>query len=87
MPLHAHLAASAKKVGLRPMRSSGVLRPHIGIGYCNRAIPASAVRATITPTRALPPVPVRVDRVRLVELRREGRAYAWNVEHDVVLSG
>lgn len=53
------------------------LRPHLGIGYINRPQNAAALIGDIAALRDLPPVTVRVSKVELVELRRDGRQYRW----------
>jgi hypothetical protein len=55
------------------------------MAYCNRAVPAREVRAAILPLRGLDPVELDVHHVELVELRREHRAYRWQVVHSLVL--
>ncbi|WP_330229322.1 2'-5' RNA ligase family protein [Nocardia sp. NBC_00508] len=53
------------------------LRPHLGIGYINRPQNAATIVADIAALRDLPPVTVHVNKVHLVELRRDGRQYRW----------
>ncbi|MET8648373.1 2'-5' RNA ligase family protein [Nocardia aurea] len=53
-------------------------RPHLGIGYINRTQPAGPLVSDVAELRDLPPVTVRVEQVRLVELRRDGHAYRWD---------
>lgn len=62
-------------------------RPHVGIGYSNRAMPASAVRDAIEPLRWLPPVHVTADAAHLVVLRREDRVYRWETLETLRLIG
>ncbi len=62
-------------IGLPPMESSGYLRPHLGLAYCNRSMTASEVRAAVEPLRLLPLVPLLVDRVQMVEMWRVEGAY------------
>jgi 2'-5' RNA ligase len=52
-------------------------RPHLGIGYINRSQTAAALIGDVSALRDLPPVTVRVNKVDLVELRRDGRQYRW----------
>lgn len=59
-----------------PGGASG-FRPHVGIAYNNRTMPASPVRAVIEPLRRLPPVQVTARAAHLVILRREDHAYRW----------
>ncbi|WP_331732491.1 2'-5' RNA ligase family protein (plasmid) [Streptomyces sp. NBC_00015] len=83
--LHARLAQASSTIGLPPMDSSGYLRPHLGIAYCNRSLSASEVRAAVEPLRLLPPVPLLVDRVQLVEMWRVQGAYHWQVLEEISL--
>ncbi|MEV7887499.1 2'-5' RNA ligase family protein [Streptomyces sp. NPDC002817] len=83
--LHRRLVAASAAVGLPAMKPSSRLRPHIGIGYCHQLLPAGPVRDAVGPLRALPAIRLLVDRVDLVELRREPAAYKWRVIHTVQL--
>lgn len=79
--LHASLAAMGERYGLPFRKPTSVLRPHVGIAYCNRIVDANAVRDAIRPLRDLPSVTVPIEHVELVELRREERAYRWRTLH------
>lgn len=83
--LHEDLSAAGAASGIPPRKPTSALRPHLGIAYCNRAISADIVRDAVRPLRELDAVDVPVQRVRLVELRREGRAYRWQVIHSLEL--
>ncbi|WP_225887534.1 2'-5' RNA ligase family protein [Streptomyces canus] len=83
--LHSRLARASSTIGLPPMDSSGYLRPHLGIAYCNRPLPASEVRAAVETLRLLPPVPLLVDRVQMVEMWRVEGAYHWQVLEEILL--
>ncbi|MEN8649093.1 2'-5' RNA ligase family protein [Streptomyces sp. 21So2-11] len=83
--LHATLAAAGVESGLPPRKPTSILRPHLGLAYCNRPMPADIVRDAVRPLRSLDGVDVPVQRVQLVELRREGRAYRWHVIHSLEL--
>ncbi|MGX1668590.1 2'-5' RNA ligase family protein [Streptomyces sp. NPDC055400] len=83
--LHAALGRAGSAVGLLPKKPTSALRPHIGIAYSNRRMPAHLVRDAVLPLRSLDSVTVPVQRVRLVELRREGHAYRWDVIHELEL--
>ncbi|MFG2783788.1 2'-5' RNA ligase family protein [Streptomyces prunicolor] len=85
LALHAHPARASSTIGLPPMSASGYLRPHLGIAYCNRSLPASEVRAAIEPLRLLPAAPLFVDRVQIVEMRRADGAYHWQTVEEVSL--
>lgn len=83
--LHAALATAGAESGLPPRKPTSILRPHLGIAYCNRPIPAQRVREAVRPLRDLDAVEVPVQQVQLVELRREGRTYSWDVVHPLAL--
>lgn len=51
--------------------------PHVSIAYSNADTPARPVIERVAALRELGAVTARVDGVRLVELRREGRSYVW----------
>ncbi|MFD4480412.1 2'-5' RNA ligase family protein [Streptomyces sp. NPDC058471] len=85
--LHRHLADAPLHCGLPSIKGASRFRPHIGIGYCHRTLPARSVRPAIQSLRELPPVRLLVDHVELVEMRREGAAYCWEVIHRIRLSG
>jgi len=61
-------------------------RPHIGIAYCNQAVPAGPLIAAIRSLRRLAPVDVPVSYIDLVRLHREHRAYAWSLYDRIPLS-
>ncbi|OAR22204.1 hypothetical protein A8W25_29275 [Streptomyces sp. ERV7] len=65
--------------GLPFRKPAAVFRPHLGIAYSNRTLPADGVRAALRTLRELDPVDIVVEQVHLVVLRREERAYRWNV--------
>ncbi|MFD8261326.1 2'-5' RNA ligase family protein [Streptomyces griseoluteus] len=79
LKLHEHLARQTAARQLGPMKPSSRLRPHIGIAYSSRRWPAVDVRAALAPMRALPTATVRVKAVDLVAMRRERRAYRWDI--------
>lgn len=83
--LHQLLVAASASCGLPPMKSSSRLRPHIGIGYCGRTLPVGPVHDAVRPLRSLPPTALLIDRVDLVEMRREGASYRWRVVQTVNL--
>lgn len=59
--------------------------PHISIAYSNTAQPAAPIATHIEILRRLPPAEVLATNIALVELRREGRAYRWEVLERVEL--
>ncbi len=84
--LHASLSEACAQAGVALGKPTLSLRPHIGIAYCNRAMDAHPVRDAILPLRRLPPVRVEIDRVEMVELRREEAAYRWGTVHQLPLA-
>ncbi|WTW98253.1 2'-5' RNA ligase family protein [Streptomycetaceae bacterium NBC_01309] len=54
-------------------------RPHLGIAYSNRPMPAQPVIDAIAPLRSREPIYLPVRELHLVELRREHRAYRWDL--------
>jgi hypothetical protein len=52
--------------------------PHVSIAYSNTVRPAQPLVARVAGLRALGTATVHVPIVQLVELRREGRQYAWD---------
>jgi 2'-5' RNA ligase len=52
--------------------------PHVSIAYSNTVRPAQPLVARVAGLRALGKATVHVTTVQLVELRREGRQYAWD---------
>ncbi|MGW1286441.1 2'-5' RNA ligase family protein [Streptomyces sp. NPDC002586] len=83
--LHHALAKAGSSVGLAPKKPTSVFRPHLSLAYNNRRRPAAPVVEAVSSLRALPAVELWVSAVQLVELRREGRTYRWDVRRDVPL--
>ncbi|MGF0173215.1 2'-5' RNA ligase family protein [Streptomyces sp. Marseille-Q5077] len=83
--LHTALAAADTDSGLPLDKPTTGMRPHVGIAYCNRSVPAHEVRAAMLPLRDLDPVDLDVHHVELVELWREHRAYRWQAVHSLAL--
>ncbi|MFC5253442.1 2'-5' RNA ligase family protein [Streptomyces nigrescens] len=77
--LRIMLAEAGDSVGLPLRKPTSGFRPHIGISYCNRTIPAATVRDMVRPLRGLDAVEAEVQQVHIVELRREPSAYRWDV--------
>ncbi|WP_395575382.1 hypothetical protein [Streptomyces sp. BK79] len=71
--------------GLPPRKPTALFRPHLSLAYNNRSRPAAPVIEAVTALRGLPPVDLHVREVRLVELRREGRSYRWDVVRSLPL--
>jgi 2'-5' RNA ligase len=61
--------------------------PHVSIAYSNASVPAAALILRVAALRALGSVTARIAAVCLVELRREGRSYAWETVARVALGG
>ncbi|MBH0777369.1 2'-5' RNA ligase family protein [Nocardia bovistercoris] len=78
-------AASIGAGGL--LRETFDFRPHLGVGYLNSALPAGRMIDEVAGLRDLEPVTVRVEKVELVRVRREGREYRWDTQGDVRLGG
>ncbi|MGV9564461.1 2'-5' RNA ligase family protein [Streptomyces sp. NPDC003480] len=83
--LHHALAKAGSGVGLAPKKPTSAFRPHLSLAYNNRRRPAAPVVEAVSGLRALPAVELSVAAVQLVELRREGRTYRWDVRKNVPL--
>ncbi|MFB6553649.1 2'-5' RNA ligase family protein [Streptomyces sp. NPDC056405] len=79
LALHAALGEAMTPPGLPPRKPTALFRPHLSLAYNNRSRPAAPVIEAVTALRDLPPVDLPVQEVQLVELRREGRCYRWDV--------
>ncbi|MDX3854212.1 2'-5' RNA ligase family protein [Streptomyces sp. AK02-01A] len=77
--LHAVLNDAMQAFGLPPRKATALFRPHLSLAYNNKPRPAAPVIKTVTGLRGCPPVELQVHEVQLVELRREERAYRWDV--------
>ncbi|MFB7084820.1 2'-5' RNA ligase family protein [Streptomyces sp. NPDC056296] len=84
--LHAALGEAMTPPGLPPRKPTALFRPHLSLAYNNRSRPAAPVFEAVTALRDLPPVDLPVQEVRLVELRREGRCYRWDVVKSLSLA-
>lgn len=85
--LHAALARAGKRAGVPGGPETALFRPHLGILYHNCDRPAGDLIQAVAALRDRAPVQVVVDAVRLVELRRQQRAYRWEILHEVALDG
>ncbi|WP_326812456.1 2'-5' RNA ligase family protein [Streptomyces scopuliridis] len=85
--LHAALHRVGQRVGVPGGKPSSLFRPHLGILYNNRDRAAAPVVEAVALLRNRPSVTLPVERVDLVELRREGRTYRWRVLHSLALPG
>ena len=83
--LHHALAKAGNSAGLAPKKPTSAFRPHLSLAYNNRQRPAAPVVDAVSRLRVLPAVELAVAAVQLVELRREGRTYRWDVRRSVLL--
>ncbi|MFJ2161257.1 2'-5' RNA ligase family protein [Streptomyces sp. NPDC087856] len=83
--LHHALAKAGNRAGLAPKKPTSAFRPHLSLAYNNRQRPAAPVVDAVSRLRVLPAVELAVAAVQLVELRREGRTYRWDVRKSVLL--
>ncbi|MER6460457.1 2'-5' RNA ligase family protein [Streptomyces sp. NPDC001228] len=83
--LHHALAEAGSSAGLAPKKPTSAFRPHLSLAYNNRRRPAAPVVEAVSGLRALPAVELSVSAVQLVDLRREGRTYRWDVRKSVPL--
>ncbi|MFE7114470.1 2'-5' RNA ligase family protein [Streptomyces sp. NPDC057654] len=83
--LHAALTTGARSTPVPGGKPTASYRPHLGLAYNNIDRPAAPVIDAVEPLRSLPPVPLDVTHVALVELRREGPTYQWNTLRSVPL--
>ncbi|MER7454334.1 2'-5' RNA ligase family protein [Nocardia beijingensis] len=83
---HALRVATAAHRPRSRLTETTDFRPHVGIGYLNQPRDSAALITEVAALRDLPPVTVRVSKVNLVELRRDGRRYRWT-DHAVLPLG
>lgn len=83
--LHAALTTIGQQAGVPGGKPTATFRPHLGVQYNNRERPAGPVIERVTQLRRLPPVSLDITAVDLVELRREGPVYRWDVVRSVPL--
>ncbi len=86
LELHDRLIEALAAVLASPASTSG-FRPHVGIAYGNRTMPASPLRQAMEPVRQLSPVQVTAGAAHLVILRREDHAYRWEGFETLCLTG
>ncbi|MEV4126952.1 2'-5' RNA ligase family protein [Nocardia sp. NPDC049707] len=78
--LELHRLLRACTLTLRPgthLAMTSEFRPHLGIGYINRPQHSADLVSAVAALRRLPTAKVSVDKIDLVELRRNGRQYQW----------
>jgi 2'-5' RNA ligase len=85
--LHAALHRAGQRAGVPGGKPTSLFRPHLGILYNNRDRSAAPVVDAVALVRNRPAIALPVERVDLVELRREERTYQWRVLHSLPLSG
>ena len=66
---------------------TGSFNPHIGIAYCNSAMPAKELIQSVHSVRDLPRVTVSVDSGSLVLLERLDRSWKWTTKRSFRLAG
>ncbi|WP_336246900.1 2'-5' RNA ligase family protein [Streptomyces cupreus] len=84
--LHAALVQAGRAEGIAPSKRTALFRPHLSIAYNNRRRDARPVVSAVASLRSLPTVGVSVADVQLVELRRDGVTYRWDVMESLPLT-
>jgi 2'-5' RNA ligase len=84
--LHSTLLDAGRAAGFTPPKPTACFRPHLSIAYNNRRRDARPVGDAVASVRTLPAVEVKVADVQLVELRRDGRTYRWDVLESLPLT-
>ncbi|MER6010174.1 2'-5' RNA ligase family protein [Streptomyces bluensis] len=84
--LHAALLHAGRSEDLSSREPTALFRPHLSIAYNNRRRPAAPVTAAVAYLRSLASVAVEVADVQLVELRRDGATYRWDVLESLPLA-
>lgn len=84
--LHAALVQAGVERGIRAKKPTAIFRPHLSLAYNNRPRPAAPVVEAVAGLRTLPAVELQVGEVQLVELRRCGFEYRWDVLKSVPLT-
>ncbi|GAA1934992.1 hypothetical protein GCM10009716_47540 [Streptomyces sodiiphilus] len=83
--LHASLSNAGHALAIATTRPTFAFRPHLSVAYQNARRPAAPVIEAVAPLRSLDDVDIAVTEVRLVELRRSGATYRWDVLHSLPL--
>ncbi|MFJ1795340.1 2'-5' RNA ligase family protein [Kitasatospora griseola] len=83
--LHAQLDQAGRELGVPGGSSTARFRPHLGIAYNPVERDARPVVEAVGALRRFAPVPVTVEAVDLVELRRDQSTYRWTVRRRVPL--
>lgn len=84
--LHDAVRNACTDVGITKVKPTASFRPHLGVAYCNRSMPAAPVQQAVASIRTLPQVDFPVTDVRLVELRRGRRRYEWKTLSTISLA-
>ncbi|MGW7069466.1 2'-5' RNA ligase family protein [Streptomyces sp. NPDC054855] len=84
--LHAALHRAGQLADVPGGKPISLFRPHLGILYNNRVRHAGPVIDAVALLRNRPSIALPVERVDLVELRREERMYRWRVLHSLALA-
>lgn len=87
LQLHSALTDVGTAAGVATAKPTSGFRPHLGIAYCNRPVPAEPIQRAITDLRRLEPAELPVSGVKLVELRRENHRYRWTTLEEIRLGG
>ncbi|MDT0547696.1 2'-5' RNA ligase family protein [Streptomyces lonegramiae] len=77
--LQAALVQLGTDAGIAPKKSSAAFRPHLSLAYNNRRRPAMPAIEAVASLRSLAAVDLDITHVQLVELRRSGTQYHWDV--------
>lgn len=87
LALHRELATATQQVlGARATADTTYFRPHLSIAYANADVAAPPLMPIFGELQDLPVVKAAVSSVVLVELRREERAYRYDVLADLALA-
>lgn len=76
---HELTAATHDVIGDQCVMDTNQFRPHVSVAYANTTVPVESLMPVVARSRLLPPVVTTVPSVALVELRREGRTYRYDV--------
>jgi 2'-5' RNA ligase len=84
LDLHRELAVATQAViGDQCIMDTSQFRPHLSIAYANTEVPIASLVPVLERLRELQPVTTVVPSVALVELRREGRKYVYEIIEEV----
>ncbi|WP_436493201.1 2'-5' RNA ligase family protein [Actinokineospora sp. HUAS TT18] len=87
LALHRELANATNQVlGARATADTNYFRPHLSIAYANTEVPVPMLMPMFHELRGLAVVETSVSSVALVELRRDARAYRFDVLAVIALS-